>query len=112
MSAPLGMENGNIPDTSISASSVYNILRLPQNVRLGLAASIYWTNNANTDKAPWIQVDLGSNYRVKAVQTKGNPLSGWVTWVEIIGVQFMTSDGTLAFVTDSNGQPMVFCNHL
>ena len=112
MSAPLGMENGSIPDTSIIASSVFDSLNPAHYVRLGLAASKYWIN-AYADTAPWIQVNLGCNYRLTALQTKGNYISAsetssaWV-WVEIIEVEFMTSNGTLAFVADSDGQPRVF----
>ena len=101
------MESGAIPDTSINASSFYDERRSPHNVRLGLDNHEYW-NNADKDKSPWIQVDLGSNYKLTAVKTKGNSNPGFNIWVEKIKVEFMTSNGTLAFVRDNNGQPRVF----
>ena len=71
-SGPLGMANGSIPDSSITASSYMKFSlfdRLPEYARLG--GSRYWASDG-TDSNPWIQVDLGSNHTVTGLQTEGD----------------------------------------
>ncbi|KAL9956665.1 hypothetical protein ACROYT_G038180 [Oculina patagonica] len=80
---PLGMENGHIPDSAITASSFWNAALGPNNVRIyhraggGRAGS--WSAKTN-EKGQWIQVNLGQIKEVTNVGTQGRQdYAQWVT---------------------------------
>ncbi|XP_072020008.1 lactadherin-like [Amphiura filiformis] len=65
---PLGMENYEIADDKITASSYHNEDRLPQYGRLNHDET--WTSKPD-DNASWIQVNLGQEMIVTGVVTQG-----------------------------------------
>ena len=72
----LGMEDGRIPDSAISASSLFYWGSLPSLVRLN--SPFAWVA-ANNDPQPWVQVDLGKDAMIKKIATKGRRGAYW--WV-------------------------------
>ena len=72
----LGMEDGRIPDSAISASSFLHGGSLPSMVRLNSTFS--WIA-ADNDPQPWVQVDLGKDAMIKKIATQGRRGAYW--WV-------------------------------
>ncbi|XP_038060028.1 lactadherin-like [Patiria miniata] len=72
---PLGMEDGRIPDASITASSFfYNLANYaPHRARLNFQGGISsaWASAGPSDPNPWIQVDFGTSVIVTGVITQG-----------------------------------------
>ena len=62
----LGMEDGRIPDSTISASSFYSEGTHSNQVRLNSPSA--WVA-ANNDPQPWVQVDLGKDAMIKKIAT-------------------------------------------
>ena len=104
------MASGNIPDSSISASSYATAStwdREPKYARLG--GNRYWiSGSADSDPEPWIQVDLGRSYNVAGLQTEGNNgVDIWKFWVTQIKVQVGMTLNDLSFIDNGQGQPKV-----
>ena len=102
------MANGNIPDSSITASSYQGGFnnRSPKHARLGLENKL-WISRED-DPTPWIQVDLASNHTITGLQTEGNNDDGhYDYWVTQVKVKVGMSGGYRKFIADSNGQPKV-----
>ena len=72
----LGMEDGRIPDSAISASSFYSEGTHSNLVRLNSPSAWVAVNN---DPQPWVQVDLGKDAMIKKIATKGRRGAYW--WV-------------------------------
>ncbi|EDO41878.1 predicted protein, partial [Nematostella vectensis] len=68
----LGMSNGIIPDSSLTASSHRSGLFGPEQGRLG-NPRFAWSPRPD-DASPFFQVDLGENYYITAISTKGHPV--------------------------------------
>ena len=82
-SAALGMENGSIPDASITASSKRSAKHSPSRARLHIKKEGNrrgaWSAKTNDD-FQWLQVDLSSITVVKGIATQGRQDSDqWVT---------------------------------
>lgn len=80
---PLGMENGTILDSQISASSVFDPNHAAQQARLhfkaGRGKAGSWSAEKN-DNSQWLQVDLHQTTRVTEIATQGrNAYKQWVT---------------------------------
>ncbi|XP_031549039.1 uncharacterized protein LOC116286593 [Actinia tenebrosa] len=74
-SDPFGMENNQIPDSSISATANSGIGKEAKNARLNNAAA--WCGVTNQD---YLQIDLGRVRKLHKVATQGHPsLKQWVT---------------------------------
>ena len=74
----LGMEDGKIPDSSITASSVYNSHYRPSNGRLYKFPYGWMTSQRNTQQ--WFQVNFGGWTQVTRFCTQGEASgSYWVT---------------------------------
>ena len=86
----LGMENKHIPDGRLTSSTVLNSGTPAKNARLRYSAGGPWCA-AESDLAPYLQVDLGSPHVVCAVATQGNSKAD--QWVETYQLQSST-DGT------------------
>ena len=102
------MTNGDIPDSSITASSYHHHVdydREPQYARLG--GNKAWASAIN-DMNPWIQVDLVSNHTVFGLQI-ARGLHHKI--VEQIKVEVGVSEMNLSFVLDNNGRPKVCLNY-
>ena len=73
-SYPLGMENRDLPDAQITASSEYDATHGPSNGRLNFKAgggkTGAWSTKTN-DVHQWLQVDLGQEMEVQAIQSQG-----------------------------------------
>ena len=101
----LGMEDGRIPDSSITASSEWDHYHGPRYARLnhqqanpikGAWSAKYMNLNQ------WIQADLGGWKLVSGVVTQGrNAHSQWVTKFT---VQYSDNGETWSNVEDVNGQ--------
>ena len=97
-SIPLGMENGLILDSQLSASSAkYSYYSSATRGRLNstngtLASERYsgWIA-ADNDHAPWFQVDFLSNVTVTAMVTQG--LASGESYVKEFTVDFNSSEG-------------------
>ena len=103
------MASGQIPDTSITASSYGKNPswdREPKHARLGREHR-FWAAGWN-DLNAWIQVDLGSNHVVTGLQTEGdNHNQEHQYWVEQVKVQVGNTEEDLMFIEDGNCQPKV-----
>ena len=82
---PLGMTSGDIPDSSITASSYQRHDtwdREPEYARLG--GNKFWIDAEIDDSTePWIQVDMSTSHIVTGLQTEGNYGSNhWQFWSE------------------------------
>ncbi|EDO30172.1 predicted protein, partial [Nematostella vectensis] len=90
---PLGMEDGSIPDSSITASSHYSASHSPYYGRLNNQAisNIHggaWAAKINK-KDEYLQVDLGRFTWVTHVATQGRPKeTGYMQWVTVYTVEY------------------------
>ncbi|XP_022777974.1 lactadherin-like [Stylophora pistillata] len=64
----LGLEDGRIPDSAFSASSVERHDTSPPRVRLN--SDTAWSARTD-DNMPWVQVDLGKDAMIKKIATQG-----------------------------------------
>ncbi|XP_072170082.1 EGF-like repeat and discoidin I-like domain-containing protein 3 [Diadema setosum] len=70
------MEDGRIPDDRLSASSCYQYTDCATRARLNQPASggrrgAWCPKAAYFDPLPWVQADLGTDYRIEGVITQG-----------------------------------------
>jgi len=107
---PLGMENGHIPDASLS-HNVQEAHSFPSNIRLNKKVTNYpfgWL--APTGMSEWIQIDLGSTHKIDKVAIQGaygeQESSFYVTMFKM--KYSNTSSGGWQYVKDANGQPAEF----
>ena len=73
----LGMEDGRIPDSAISASSFVNEGTHPRLIRLNSPSG--WVADHH-DPQPWLQVDLRKDAVIKKIATQGK--RGSFQWVK------------------------------
>ena len=101
------MESFEIPDSAISASSIYDSNHGAQYGRLRMTKKdghIGGWSAKRSDKDQWLQIDIGSTTEVTQVKTQGRQdASQWVTSFELS----YSSDGA-AF--HSNAQSKVHSN--
>ena len=72
------MENGNIPDSKITASSIQSASTPTKNGRLNYASGSSWCAGTS-DTNPYLQIDLQTLHIICAVSTQGNPQADqWV----------------------------------
>ena len=100
------MENGDIKNDQITASSFYQWEggREPWKGRLN--SDSYWRTSVYNPTDPWIQVDLLQSTVVTGITTQGsgtNQLYGWIIDVQI---QYGDSVDTLMYIIET-GQPKV-----
>ena len=86
----LGLADGYILDSEITASSELNANTPPKNGRLNYTAGLSWCASTN-DSNPYLQIDLQVLHVICAVSTQGN--SQVDQWVETYTLQSST-DGT------------------
>ncbi|XP_048587362.1 lactadherin [Nematostella vectensis] len=108
---PLGMEDGRIPDSSITASSFHDSHMSPYYGRLNNQPVSGQHNGAwaalNEQTGEYLQVDLGRVMRVTHVATQGRP-QGSSQWVTEYSVEYsLTGDQWQSF-QDENGVIKVF----
>ena len=90
----LGMQNNQIPDSALSASTSYNVSSMgPRNGRLYFQAKSgkygAWATSRN-DKFQWFGVDFGSYAKVTALATQGRQDGAW--WVTSYSLSFSHDD--------------------
>ena len=88
----LGMENYNIPNSSIQASSQYHELVKPENGRLHSSSGGGSLSAADNNAHQWFQVDFGNWTRVSGISTQGR--SSTAEWVITYCVSY-SYDGLL-----------------
>ena len=106
----LGMENGDIPNQNIKASSRYKPYYTDaHNARLN-NGGFYWVA-AKHDSQPWIQVDIGYQTNVSGVVTKGfnDFIQIYVTSFTVSTFLSSINDEEL-FVEDASGKAKVNIN--
>ena len=72
---PLGMENGQISNESLTVSSQLSPIAGPENARLNFKWA--WSPEIS-DRHQWLQVDFGAETRVTGISTQGLDYF-WVT---------------------------------
>ncbi|KAL9955704.1 hypothetical protein ACROYT_G037064 [Oculina patagonica] len=85
---PLGMENGQISNESLTASSQLSPTSGPENARLNLNGA--WST-LEFDHHQWLQVNFGAETRVTGISTQGDP-SVYV-WVKSYTLKY-SNDGS------------------
>ncbi|XP_048587363.1 retinoschisin-like [Nematostella vectensis] len=108
---PLGMEDGRIPDSSITASSSWNSGLSPHYGRLnnqlvrGQHSGAWAARNLRTGE--YLQVDLGRVMWVTHVATQGRP-QGSSQWVTEYSVEYSLTGDQWQSYQDENGVIKVF----
>ena len=103
--ATLGMENGEIADAQISASSHWDNNHAAIQGRLNFKQFGIkqggWSARSN-DLNQWLQVDLGSFTTVAAVATQGRNSYRWINqWVTSFNVQYSNNGVIFQFYKES-----------
>ena len=98
----LGMENGNISDSRITASSTYNGCQTSYG-RLHNKVTSYsgysaWCADTNDTQAPWFQVDLTTQMQVEGVIMQGSYLDNHDEWVTAYQVDYSDDETTWQYV--------------
>ncbi|XP_068680517.1 uncharacterized protein, partial [Montipora foliosa] len=100
---PLGMENENIPNSAIVASSRYNQYRGPERARLNMQqeGNYYggWCSQY-ADTKQFLQIDLGQVTKVTRIAHQGRSDAGW--WTKTYTLSF-SNDGAV-FSSYKNGE--------
>ncbi len=105
MRQPLGIANGRIPSSNISASSSYGSKWGPSQARLNTASS--WCGGANgTWLSDWIQVDFGETVNITGIAIQGNYDDAADL---VLGFYLQLSEDGILFMnhTDSSGKLLV-----
>ncbi|XP_071483328.1 uncharacterized protein [Diadema antillarum] len=102
---PLGMMDGQIPDTSVTSSSCYSRYFCASHARLNVPESSWLA--AKNDYSQWIRADLGAVYSISGVMTQGQ--SNLDQWVTSFTLSHSVSNNQWDSVLDScTGEPKVF----
>ncbi|XP_048590442.1 lactadherin-like [Nematostella vectensis] len=110
---PLGMEDGSIPDSSITASSQNHANYSPYYGRLNNQAVSgkrwgSWAAKIN-QKGEYLQVDLGRVTWVTHVATQGRPKgSSYIQWVTEYTVEYSLTGDQWQSYPDGNGVIKIF----
>ena len=87
----LGMENGTILDSEITASSKKNASTPAENGRLNYTLGSSWCA-ATSDSNPYLQIDLQTLHIICAVSTQGNSQAD--QWVKTYKLKLSTDGST------------------
>lgn len=100
---PLGLENGQIPDSAMVASSQYNQYYGPERARLRkLTQGSYvggWSPKSS-NHGEWIQFDLGKNTKVTRMAIQGRENVNW--WTTSYSLSYRVDGGSYEIY--NNGQ--------
>ena len=114
---PLGMKDGSIPDSQLTASSLWSSVNIngASNARLDRPADSVttraWIAGANNVNQ-WIKADIGTVKYVAGIVLQGRPaLDQWVTEYK---VQYSYDDKTWSYVKDAgqNSDKVSFLNKI
>lgn len=107
---PLGLENGQIPDSAMVASSQYNQYYGPERARLRkLTQGSYvagWSPKSS-NQGEWIQFDLGKNTKVTRMAIQGRENANW--WTTSYSLSYRVDGGSYEIY--NNGQ-VKYMRHL
>ena len=99
----LGMKSGKIPDSSITATTIYSQSYAPKRARLDTmksgSLSGAWIPKTQ-DMGQWIQVDLGKYTKITAIATQGRQDSA--QWVKSYSISYSVGGGP--FLPYNNNQ--------
>ena len=104
------MEDGRIPDSRISASTMYNKKNAPYLARLhsqGRGNKNGGWLSLRFDNKKWIQVDLGKTMMVSHIQTQGYRDRNH--WAKKFTVSYSYNGKSYEDYKDLDGQPKVKC---
>ncbi|KAL9955598.1 hypothetical protein ACROYT_G036941 [Oculina patagonica] len=101
--AGLGLENRNIPDSAITASSMVNVYYKPSQGRLH-EQNYGWAPSASNNQQ-WFQVDFGGWTKVTRVAIQGRPNAAW--WVKTFQLAY-SYDGVFYTSYKEEGEAKVF----
>ncbi|XP_031566955.1 coagulation factor V-like [Actinia tenebrosa] len=91
---PLGMESKAIPDSSITASSMWGSITAPSRGRLYMKkVGRYcggWSTSYNS-VSQWFQVDLGEVTKITDIATQGRVSPHYDQWVKSYSLQYSTN---------------------
>ena len=103
---PLGMKDGTIQDSQMTASSEWDANHGPSNARLDrprVGDKRGAWNARNNDANPWIQVDLGVATSVSGIVIQG----GFDQWVTDYQVQYGNDTTVPQYIKDINNNETV-----
>lgn len=107
----LGMENNDIPNSAITASSTHGTSQHePWRARLNNVVTGSSTGSwsaASNNEDQWLQIDLGKEMVVTKIATQGRPPGVYLQWVKSYKILF-SSDGTNWEEFKENGSVKVF----
>ena len=89
-----------IPDSSMTASSIYGVNTLPYYGRLNDTQESGWQPHTSDDKSDYLQVDLGAQHSVCALATQGNP--GGSEWTTQYKVQLSCDGASWSFYPEND----------
>lgn len=92
---PLGLENSQIPDSAIVASSKYNQNYGPERARLRKVTQgslIGGWSPKSSNQGEWIQFDLGKNTKVTRIATQGRDNANW--WTTSYSLSYRVDGGS------------------
>ena len=98
------MENGDIPDANIQASSYYDSRYYPRYGRLNGGRT--WKASGPYYNHHWIQADIGYQTYVSGVATQGGGCC-WAPSFKVSTFSMATSDNEV-YIDDGGGQTKVF----
>ena len=94
--APLGMENGTIQDSDITASSAYDVNTGPEKARLHMEEemsdgkySAGWVAKTNDDRQ-WIEINLKQVVKITKIATQGG--YHYYYWVTSFSLSYRVDD--------------------
>ena len=102
----MGLADGYILDSQLTASSELNAHTPAKNGRLNYTAGSSWCASTS-DSNPYLQIDLQTLHIICAVSTQGNSQAD--QWVETYTLNSST-DGTTWIDYNENGQVKVQCS--
>ncbi|XP_074645823.1 uncharacterized protein LOC141902080 [Tubulanus polymorphus] len=85
---PLGMEDGRILDSQITASSYWSDQFKPSKARLR-GDSSWQSKQASSNANQWIEVDFGQLTALSAISVQGR--GTWYNWVETFYIEYTTN---------------------
>ncbi|XP_022800570.1 uncharacterized protein LOC111338360 [Stylophora pistillata] len=109
---PLGMENGAISDSHITASSENGLKWPAKNARLNYPQGGAWAPKLNPDE--WLQIDF-LNYRtsVTSVATQGRSIGNITQWVSTYRLQYSNLEYYFKyFKEDGTNEAKVFSGNI
>ena len=101
-------DGGKIPDSSFTATSIFNSRYQAQYGRLNKNKA--WAPKDNNNIDDFLQIDLLYEYIVCAVATQGNPSSRVAEWTTHYRIHLSLNDTTFDTYNESNNDKVGLCD--